>query len=207
MGNQTKFVNIVLSALTRVEYTEVIEVPADISPDELDRLVDQRYDQVDGGAYLPDPECWQKGLSCRHEEADINDQYQATLRATRVYGFPGAAFAIVKRDSAGASEVLPSMEAISVTFSKLLREKLTPEQMDAINASNKAGGYSDSVCASHDHCDANVVMTEAFATFGISQDRIIDGDGIQSAELLNLWNSAWCLSKKNHFLVTETEPG
>lgn len=207
MGNQTKFVNIVLSALTRVEYTEVIEVPADISADELDRLVDQRYDQVDGGVYLPDPEFWQRAASCRHEEADVNDQYQATLRATRVFGFPGAEFAIVKRDSAGASDVLPSMEAVSQTFSKLLREQLTPDQMDAINASNKAGDYSDSFCASHDHCDSNMVMAQAFATFGISEDRIINCDGVQSAELLTLWNNAWCLSKKNHFLVTETEPG
>lgn len=45
----TRLVEIRLSALTRVEYTEVMEVPANISDDELNDLVNCRYRDVDGG--------------------------------------------------------------------------------------------------------------------------------------------------------------
>lgn len=54
----TKLVEVRLAALTRVEYMEVVEVPADITPAELDQLVNDRYRLVDGGAYHGDPEYW-----------------------------------------------------------------------------------------------------------------------------------------------------
>lgn len=43
----TKPITITLSATTRLEYAETIEVPADATHAELDALVAQRYDQVD----------------------------------------------------------------------------------------------------------------------------------------------------------------
>lgn len=60
---KTKKVRVSLSALTRVEYSEVLEVPADMTHHELGALVDQRYDQVDGGLYGDDNEFWERG-SC-----------------------------------------------------------------------------------------------------------------------------------------------
>jgi hypothetical protein len=60
---ETKKVRITLAALTRVEYTEVLEVPADMTDAELDALVDKRYDNVDGGDYEDDPEFWERGTS------------------------------------------------------------------------------------------------------------------------------------------------
>lgn len=54
----TKLVEVRLSALTRVEYSEIIEVPVDTQPRQLSTLVDERYDQVDGGDYKDDPEYW-----------------------------------------------------------------------------------------------------------------------------------------------------
>lgn len=66
----TKLVEVRLSALTRVEYTEVVEVPADITPDELDDLVRDRYDKVDGGEYVDDPEYWQRG-TCQAVDCDL----------------------------------------------------------------------------------------------------------------------------------------
>lgn len=57
----TKLVEVRLSALTRVEYTEVVEVPANITQDELNALVNDRYRQVDGGEYASDPEFWERG--------------------------------------------------------------------------------------------------------------------------------------------------
>lgn len=65
----TRLVEIRLAALTRVEYTEVLEVPADMTPDELQELVDKRYDDVDGGLYTDDTEYWEQG-SCYATPAD-----------------------------------------------------------------------------------------------------------------------------------------
>lgn len=69
---ETKLVRIKLSALTRVEYSEVIEVPIDMSDDELQDLADRRYDEVDGGDFYSDPDYWEKG-SVDFDPAGAND--------------------------------------------------------------------------------------------------------------------------------------
>lgn len=64
----TKLVRINLSALTRVEYCEVVEVPASFSEGDIQEVIDTCYKQVDGGAYVDDVEFWEKG-ECWSEEA------------------------------------------------------------------------------------------------------------------------------------------
>lgn len=66
----TKLVEVRLSALTRVEYMEVVEVPVDITADQLNELVNRRYDKVDGGEYVNDPEYWERG-SCYAVDSDM----------------------------------------------------------------------------------------------------------------------------------------
>ena len=68
----TKLVEVRLSALTRVEYMEVVEVPADIAQEELDDLVNARYRQVDGGEFTSDPEYWERG-TCEAVDSDMPD--------------------------------------------------------------------------------------------------------------------------------------
>lgn len=68
----TKKVRITLAALTRVEYTEVLEVPADMSDEDLEALVDKRYDDVDGGNFVDDPDYWVRG-ECSFSIADEMD--------------------------------------------------------------------------------------------------------------------------------------
>lgn len=79
----TKKVRITLAALTRVEYTEVVEVPADMTDDELNALVDRRYDDVDGGLYQNDPEYWERSSSCGHEPVDEDESEEVSLLVTR----------------------------------------------------------------------------------------------------------------------------
>lgn len=71
---ETKKVRIKLAALTRVEYEEVLEVPADMTDEELDELVDQRYEEVDGGLYWDDEQYWERSSSCEHVPADPDDE-------------------------------------------------------------------------------------------------------------------------------------
>lgn len=77
----TKLVEINLAALTRVEYCEVIEVPADMTEGELDDLVEQRYRDVDGGDFWDDPDFWEQGDSCRWEHP--HPEQKATHRLRR----------------------------------------------------------------------------------------------------------------------------
>lgn len=79
----TKRVELRLSALTRVDFSEVVEVPADITDEELNHLINQRYRDVDGGQYVPDPEFWERG-TCYVVAADA--AAVPDVVATRVHG-------------------------------------------------------------------------------------------------------------------------
>lgn len=70
---KTKTVEVRLAALTRVEYTERVEVPADITAAELEQLVQERYDAVDGGLYTDDPDYWEQG-NCYATDAEGGDE-------------------------------------------------------------------------------------------------------------------------------------
>jgi hypothetical protein len=74
----TKKITIKLAALMRVEYMEIIEVPIDITDEQLEQLVDQRYDEVDGGEYTDDPEYWEQG-NCSFEIADNSSKVTHVL--------------------------------------------------------------------------------------------------------------------------------
>jgi len=74
----TKNIRVVLRGLTAVEYVEVLQVPADLSASDLDRLVDERYSAVDGGDFQGDPEYWERG-DCRHEAAAAGDVAQGIV--------------------------------------------------------------------------------------------------------------------------------
>lgn len=66
----TKLVEVRLAALTRVEYMEVVEVPANITQDELNALVNERYQNVDGGDFTEDSGYWERG-TCYAVDSDM----------------------------------------------------------------------------------------------------------------------------------------
>lgn len=76
-------------------------------------------------------------------------------------------------------------------FSILIRAYLTAEQLAEVVRRN--GTAHESVCHSHDFCDANEVMAEAFA--GLT-GRSVDGGDDEDTEL---WGMAWALAKKANF--------
>jgi hypothetical protein len=73
--------------------------------------------------------------------------------------------------------------AIARKFVALLRVELTPEQFRETKRRNRDRADKRS-CASHDFCDANMVMADAFRQTGLEPD--VD-DGEQCA----LWGTAW----------------
>ncbi len=81
---------------------------------------------------------------------------------------------------------------IASQFSTNLRAYLTPEQLAAAVAANLAETNS-AVCHSHDDCDANAFMADAFSSV---MGREID---LQSDADSALWDYAWTLAKNAGF--------
>lgn len=79
----TKTIVVTLAALTRVEYTETLTVPSTFDEDDLLALVDQRWDDVDGGEFQDDPHYWERG-NCHAEEADLTEPgHNDSIRTVR----------------------------------------------------------------------------------------------------------------------------
>jgi hypothetical protein len=85
---------------------------------------------------------------------------------------------------------------IAIGLGRVLREWLTPDEMDTVRARNKAQDHP-SVCHSHDFCDANEAMAEAFqSVVGAEID-------LQDDSHLALWGDAWTMAKASGFTMEE----
>lgn len=82
-------------------------------------------------------------------------------------------------------------------FSSVLRCWLTREEMREVQTRNASMTYTN-CCASHDFCDANMAMWEAFrVVFGRESD--VGGDSKESEADIAIWNCAWDRAKKQGF--------
>lgn len=79
---------------------------------------------------------------------------------------------------------------LAAAFSRIVRRDLSKE-LPQIVARNKM--YADDICATHDFCDANMLMEEAWLEVVGSE---ID---LQSDAEAKLWSDAWSLAKKGEF--------
>jgi len=93
--------------------------------------------------------------------------------------------------------------ALAAEFARVMRTYLTPAEMDAVVATNeareliaRAKGKKNETCATHDYCDANMVMDEAMHNLGHSTDGDPDEAGWG-----DLWNRAWGRAKDMNFDV------
>jgi hypothetical protein len=93
-------------------------------------------------------------------------------------------------------------QAMADKFSEVLRGWLTPEEMAAVIERNRTEEHP-SVCHSHDFCDANEAMAEAFQAL-MGRDVLLIGDidtaGLEAVNAdSDLWGAAWDLAKRNEF--------
>ena len=81
-------------------------------------------------------------------------------------------------------------------FAAQLSEALTVHQMQLVNKRNGEEGPHSQVCHSHDFCDANVYMGEAWSDMFGSEfpmaDEATDAD-------MEVWNDAWYIAKAAEF--------
>ena len=80
-------------------------------------------------------------------------------------------------------------------FSSLLRRDLGRDVMIEIVGKNGTKEYAGNICATHDYCDANVVMAEAFNNLC---GRVIE---LERVEDMRLWSEAWGYAKANNFFL------
>ncbi len=81
---------------------------------------------------------------------------------------------------------------LSIEFSKILREWLGAEVIQQINKLNETEDNL-SICHSHDFCDANLAMAEAFEKVHGEKPEINSDKSIEK------WNSAWKEAILNKF--------
>ena len=86
---------------------------------------------------------------------------------------------------------LPDKDTLATEFAIIIREWLTPEQCQQIDAMN-AAEQDKSICHSHDFCDSNQAMIDALGRFNVELD-------LQDEKQVNLINSAWDIAKASGF--------
>jgi len=84
---------------------------------------------------------------------------------------------------------------VANAFSRILRERLAPEELRQVVERNRAETNPD-VCHSQDFCDANMAMNDAFEE---AMDRGFDYGGDEADE--EIWEAAWELAKTYDFTV------
>lgn len=84
------------------------------------------------------------------------------------------------------------MNILAIEFSKILHEWLNQDTIDQINSLNEAQEDKD-ICHSHDFCDANMAMNEAF------QKVYGRGLNLGAEEELSITSKSWKLAKENEF--------
>lgn len=89
-------------------------------------------------------------------------------------------------------------------FSRVLRSWLSPAEMACAIVGNRAE-TSPLVCHSHDYCDANMAMDEAFTTVvgrNVIMPSDVEENGASDAQHVadfTLWNEAWNIAKAAEF--------
>jgi len=97
---------------------------------------------------------------------------------------------------------LSTVRRLSDAFTGVLREWLTEDQFAEMRSKNVAYVVEDaSVCASHDYCDANMAMAEAFEKV-VGREMALGEETPEAASAqeidLKLVNAAWDDAKVRH---------
>jgi hypothetical protein len=90
---------------------------------------------------------------------------------------------------------MPTVEVLAKEFSKVIREWLTPIQLQKVNFINAQNPQDSDICASHNFVDANMAMLEALENLNFKPKNLF------TDEVMDLICSAWKLAKENKFKI------
>jgi hypothetical protein len=87
---------------------------------------------------------------------------------------------------------MTAAEDIADRFAAILKRWLTADEFAEMKRLNATADYAEGSCASHDFCDANVAMSEAFTSI---TGREVNAD---SGTDTDLWSEAWEIARRKH---------
>jgi len=95
----------------------------------------------------------------------------------------------------------PTPEALAKAFGDEIRASIAPDDLKEVNRLNakEPDRPKYSICHSHDYCDANDAMFDAWLKLGQLES---DWDPA-SQEQADLWNEAWTIAKVAGFKPPE----
>jgi hypothetical protein len=89
--------------------------------------------------------------------------------------------------------------AIAKAFADALRADLAPHQWQEMMRRNALPEYGEGICASHDFCDANMTMQEAWESV-MGRDFLPDDAPPSDADCA-LWNRAWEIARAAYLIA------
>lgn len=84
------------------------------------------------------------------------------------------------------------VKSVAKRFADKLQSSLGPEGWEEMRRRNASPEY-DGSCASHDFCDANVVMEGVFIDLRLSTEDLGDDN-----DQTKIWNNAWEAARRDH---------
>ena len=84
-------------------------------------------------------------------------------------------------------------------FAAVLRTWLTADEITAIDAANRAEDPARNICHSHDYCDANMAMWEAF-------EDVVGREPVDGEPDDTLWVDAWNVAQERGFAAQTLAP-
>lgn len=93
-------------------------------------------------------------------------------------------------------------KSISNKFNEIINREFTSIQLADVIAKNNTSEYAG-CCATHDYCDANMLMDEAFQEIMQREFIFFNDEQLetqqQNQDDTDLLNEAWYISKANNF--------
>lgn len=93
------------------------------------------------------------------------------------------------------------VEALAEEFVRVLREWLSDAEWREMTKRNSST-HAAPICASHDFCDANMAMAEAFHNT-LGRSLFPEGDSEPKARDIDLVNDAWSMARERHLAKVE----
>lgn len=112
-----------------------------------------------------------------------------------------SSFNTYKEMKAGLRKLLPTppAEELAHEFARVLRKHIGIRKLREVVRINRE--RNDSTCASHDYCDSNMTMLEAFENVA-GREMDLDDDTTPRYEAdNNAFNKAWSQAKHNNFYI------
>lgn len=89
---------------------------------------------------------------------------------------------------------------LAEAFRKQAQIQLGSYNCCLIDIENKRRSEETSCCASHDYCDAKMLMNDALSSLGLDMELLLKDGG---QEAIDIWNAAWTLTRATGFSKTK----